>query len=147
MKSESKSLKKNVIIKNASLECTLTQNEKIKETVKQAASELTTVNEVLKQEKGVEVPVQLIKEVITQNKEVEHKVAKSADDLHQVNAELAQEIWLIGYPRHSRLTGKFFPYESASVLPFIPQMEKRLRYFLKMPILQCTMPREQRSEL
>lgn len=92
MKSKSKNLKKNVATKNASLERVLKKNEKIKETVKQAASELTAVNEVLKQEKGAEVPVQLIKEVITQNKEVEYKVAQAADDLHQVNAELAQEM-------------------------------------------------------
>lgn len=92
MKSKSKNLKKNVATKNASLERVLKKNEKIKETVKQAASELTAVNEVFKQEKGVEVPVQLIKEVITQNKEVEYKVAQAADDLHQVNTELAQEM-------------------------------------------------------
>ena len=89
MKSKSK---KNVPAKNAPLERVLKKNEKIKETVKQAASELTSVNEVLKRGKGVEVPVQIIKEVITQNKEVEYKVAKAADDLHQVNAELVKEM-------------------------------------------------------
>ena len=78
--------------KNASLERVLKKNEKIKETVKQAASELTSVNEVLKQRKGAEVPVQTIKEVITQNKDVENKVAKAGDDLHQVNAELVKEM-------------------------------------------------------
>ncbi|MHB8057983.1 MAG: diguanylate cyclase domain-containing protein [Desulfuromonadaceae bacterium] len=87
-----KELKKNVAAKKASLERVLKKNEKIKKIVKQAASELTAVNEVLKQEKGAEVPVQLIKEVIIQNKEVEYKVAKAADDLHQVNAELTQEM-------------------------------------------------------
>jgi diguanylate cyclase (GGDEF)-like protein len=92
MKLKSKNMKKIEATKNASLIRVLKQNEKIKKTVKQAASELTAVNEVLKQENGVEVPVQLIKEVITQNKEVENKVAKAADDLHQVNAELAQEL-------------------------------------------------------
>lgn len=92
MKSKSKNLKKNVPAKNASLERVLKKNEKIKETVKQAASELTSVNEVLKLGKRVEVPVQIIKEVISQNKEVEYKVAKAADDLHQVNAELAKEM-------------------------------------------------------
>jgi len=92
MKSKSKGLKKTVTDKNASLEHVLKQNEKIKETVKQSAIELTEVNEVLKQEKGTEVPVQIIKKVITQNKEVEYKVAKAADDLHQVNAELAHEM-------------------------------------------------------
>ena len=89
MKSKSK---QNVPAKNASLERVLKKNERIKETVKQAASELTSVNEVLKQGKGVEVPVQIIKEVISQNKEVEYKVAKAADDLHQVNAELVKEM-------------------------------------------------------
>lgn len=92
MKSKAKDLKKNVPAKNASLDRVLRKNEKIKETVKQAATELTSVNEVLKQGKGVEVPIQIIKEVITQNKDVEYKVAKAADDLHQVNAELAKEM-------------------------------------------------------
>jgi len=92
MKSKSKGVKKNVTARNASLKHVLKKNEKIKETVEQAASDLTEVNEVLKQEKGADVPVQVIKKVITQNKEVEYKVAKAADDLHQVNAELAQEM-------------------------------------------------------
>jgi len=85
MKSKSKKLGKPVAAKNASLERVLKENEKIKETVKHAASELTSVNEVLKQRKGSEVPVQVIKEV-------EYKVAKAAGDLHQVNAELAHEL-------------------------------------------------------
>ena len=92
MKSKSKDLKKAVPDKNASLERVINQNEKIKETVKQAASELNLVNEILKQGKEVKIPVQMIKEAITQNKEVEHKVAKAADDLHQVNTELAKEV-------------------------------------------------------
>ncbi|KJR99778.1 MAG: diguanylate cyclase [Desulfobulbaceae bacterium BRH_c16a] len=92
MKSKSKDLKKNVPDKNASLERVINRNEKIKETVKQAANELTSVNEVLKQGKEVKIPVQIIKEAITQNKEVEYKVAKAANDLHQVNTELAKEV-------------------------------------------------------
>lgn len=82
MKSKSKDLKKTVPDKNASLERVINRNEKIKETVKQAADELTSVNEILKQGKEVNIPVQTIKEAITQNKEVEYKVAKVADDLH-----------------------------------------------------------------
>ena len=78
--------------KNASLKHVVKRNEKIKETVKQAANELTSVNEILKQGKEVKIPVQIIKEAITQNKEVEYKVAKAADDLHQVNTELAMEV-------------------------------------------------------
>jgi diguanylate cyclase len=92
MKSKSKDLNKTVPDKNASLERVVNRNEEIKETVKQAANELTSVNEVLKQGKEVKIPVQIIKDAISQNKEVEYKVAKAADDLHQVNTELAKEV-------------------------------------------------------
>jgi diguanylate cyclase len=91
MKSKSKDPKK-ISDKNASLERVINQNEKIKETVKQAANELTSVNDVLKQGKEVKIPVQVIKDAINQNKEVEYKVAKAADDLHQVNSELSKEV-------------------------------------------------------
>lgn len=92
MKSKSKQFKKNDAAKNASLERVLKKNESIKKNVTQAASELSSINDALKQEKGVEVPVQTIKDVITQNKEVEYKVAKAAVDLHTVNSELSQEM-------------------------------------------------------
>ena len=86
---KSKDLKKNVSAKRASLGRVLKKNEKIKETVKKAASELTLVNEVLKQEK---VPVQIMKQALTQNEDVEQKVAEAADDLKLVNVELAEEM-------------------------------------------------------
>jgi len=89
MKSKSKDLKKNITAKRASLGQVLKKNEKIKETVKEAASELTSVNEVLKQD---DVPVQVMEQALTQNKDVEHKVAKAADDLKLVNVKLAKEI-------------------------------------------------------
>ncbi len=93
MKPKSKDLKKAVTVaKNASLKRVLNQNEKIKKTVVQAASELTSVNEVLKQGKEAKIPAQIIKDAISQNKEVEYKVAKAGDDLHQVNTELAKEM-------------------------------------------------------
>ncbi len=85
-------LRKTMPIKSASLGRVLNQSEKIKETVKQAASELTSVNKVLKRGKKANDPVQSIKEAIAQNEDVEQNVAKAADDLHQVNAELAQEV-------------------------------------------------------
>ena len=85
----SNDLKKNVSAKKASLENVLKKNEKIKDTVTEAASELTSVNEVLKHE---EAPVQVIKHALTQNKGVEQKVAKAADDLKLVNIKLAKEI-------------------------------------------------------
>ena len=92
MKSKSKDIKKTVLDKNASLKRVIDRNEKIKETVKQAANELTSVNEILKQGKEVKIPVKIIKEAIIQNKEVEHKVAKAAIDLHKVNTELTKEV-------------------------------------------------------
>lgn len=92
MKSKSTTSKKTALTKNASLKRVINKNEKIKETVKQAATELTSVNEILKKGKEVKIPVQIIKDAITQNKEVEYKVAKAAEDLHQVNTELAKEV-------------------------------------------------------
>lgn len=89
MKSKSKVLNPQASAKRASLGAVLKKNEKIKTTVKEAATELTSVNEVLKQ---VNVPDQAIKHLISQNEDVEHKVAKAADDLKLVNARLAKEV-------------------------------------------------------
>ncbi len=92
MKSKSKDLKKPVPAKKVSLRRVLNKNKNIKKNVKQAASELTSINEVLNQGIKVNIPVQTIEEAITQNEDVEHKVARAADDLHQVNIELAKEV-------------------------------------------------------
>lgn len=89
---KSKNSKKNEAAKRISLEIVLNQSEKIKETVEQAASELTSVNEVLKQGNTVNIPVQIIQDVITQNEDVEHTVAQAADDLDPVNTDLAKEV-------------------------------------------------------
>jgi len=86
---KSKDSTKGKSVKKASLGRVLKKNEKIKETVKEAASELTSVNKVLNQE---EAPVQAIKTALTQNENVEHKVSKAANDLKQVNARLAKEL-------------------------------------------------------
>ena len=86
---KSKDIKKSVSTKKASLGGVLKKNEKIKQTVMNAASELTLVNEVLKQEK---IPVQIMKQALTQNEDVEQKVAKAADDLKLVNIKLTEEI-------------------------------------------------------
>jgi len=86
---KSKDLKKNVSAQRVPLGNLVKKNEKIKETVKKAASELTLVNEVLNQEK---VPVQIMKQAVTQNEKVEQKVAKAADDLKLVNIKLTEEI-------------------------------------------------------
>lgn len=75
--------------KKASLERVLKKTEKIKKTVKSAASALTVVNEVLKQE---EVPVQAMKEAVTRNEGVEQKVAQAAEDLNVVHIKLTDEV-------------------------------------------------------
>jgi len=89
MKSKSKDLKTRASAKRASLGGVLKKTERIKATVKKAATELTSVNEVLRQDN---VPVQAIKNLLTQNEDVELKVAKAADDLKLVNAQLAEEV-------------------------------------------------------
>ena len=86
---KSKAVKKDKSNKKASLGHVLKKNEKIKQTVKKAASELTSVNEVLKKEN---IPIQIMKQAITQNEDVEQKVAKAADDLKLVNVKLTEEI-------------------------------------------------------
>lgn len=84
-----KDANKSASAKKASLEHVLRKNEKIKKTVKNAASELTSVNESLNQE---EVPVQVIKQALTQNENIEQKVTKAAVDLKRVNTKLAKEL-------------------------------------------------------
>ncbi len=86
---KSKDVNKSVSAKKASLGRVIKKNEKIKETVKEAASELTSVNKVLKQEK---VPVEVSKQALIQNEDVERKVAKAAADLKLVNTKLAKEL-------------------------------------------------------
>jgi len=92
MKSKSKGLKKTVPAKRVLLSRVLDKNKQIKKTVKQAASELSSINEVLKQGMDVDLPVETYEEAVTQNEGVEHKVARAAEDLHEVNLELAKEV-------------------------------------------------------
>ena len=70
----------------------LTRIKKSQSTSEHAATELTSINEVLQQ--GVEdnIPVRTIEAAIIQNEDVEHKVAGAADDLHHANIELAKEV-------------------------------------------------------
>lgn len=85
----SKGSKKKAPAKPASLGGVLKKTVKIKQTVKKAATELTSVNEVLKQD---EVPVQAMQQAITQNEAVEQKVAKAADELKLVNTKLTEQV-------------------------------------------------------
>lgn len=86
---KSKDLKKKASAKKALLGHVLKKNEKIKNAVKKAASDLTSVNKVLKQE---HVPVQVMAQALIQNKDVEQNVAQAADDLRLVNIKLANEV-------------------------------------------------------
>jgi diguanylate cyclase (GGDEF)-like protein len=89
---KSKKIKKTAPARNVSLKRVIKQSEKINEAVTRAASELTSVNEVLNQEKEVNLPGQSMHAAITQNEVVEHVVAKAAEDLKQVNLELTREV-------------------------------------------------------
>lgn len=89
MKSKSKNLKKIASDKKILLGQVLKTNEKIKRNVKKAASDLTLVNKVLKQDK---VTTEVMEQALTQNMDVEHKVTKAAEDLRMVNVKLANEM-------------------------------------------------------
>ncbi len=92
MKSKSKDTHKPTPAKSASLARVLDKNKEITTHVRHAATELTSINEVLQQ--GVEdnIPARTIEAAIIQNEDVEHKVAGAADDLHRANIELAKEV-------------------------------------------------------
>jgi diguanylate cyclase (GGDEF)-like protein len=92
MTSKSRDSKHHLPAKKGSLKGVLDKNKKIKRTVKHAASELTSINEVLNQGLKVNTPVQTMEEAITLNEAVEHQVTTAAHDLHQVNVELANEV-------------------------------------------------------
>ncbi|MFO7570609.1 MAG: GGDEF domain-containing protein, partial [Smithellaceae bacterium] len=86
---KSKDIKKLVATKKASLGHVLKKNEKIKKSIKKAASDLSLVNDVLQQE---EVPIEMMQQALAQNEDVEQKVEKAADDLKLVNVKLTDEI-------------------------------------------------------
>lgn len=75
-----------------SLKLVLEQSEEIKEKVKEAAEQISSVNAVLKQEEKGSHPYPTIEEAIARNEEAEQKVTKAVEDLHQVNAELAKQV-------------------------------------------------------
>lgn len=92
MKSKSRDEKHLTPAESASLGRVLRQSENIKDAVTQAAGELVSVNETLKQDNNGSAPVQTINVAIAQNIAVEQKVAKAADDLTQVNTLLAKQV-------------------------------------------------------
>lgn len=87
-KSKPKELKKHASAKKAALGGVLKKTGKIKETVKKAATELSSVNEVLRQDNKP----QTVKAALSQNEGAEQKVTEAADDLKLVHATLAEEV-------------------------------------------------------
>lgn len=92
MNSNSKNSGKPIPVKSLSLGRVLNQTEEIKENVEEAANNLSSVNEILTQEKDVALPAQTIEDALVQNEAVENQIAKAADDLEQVNTDLATEV-------------------------------------------------------
>ena len=89
MKSKLKDSKENACAKTTLLGQALHSNKKIKKTVKKASSELTSVNEVLKQKK---VSFQVMEQTVVLNMDVEQNVAQAADDMTLVNVKIAKEL-------------------------------------------------------
>ncbi|MBU0914704.1 MAG: diguanylate cyclase [Gammaproteobacteria bacterium] len=89
MSAKSKEPGKKAVAKKVSLDGVLKKNEEIKADVGRAATELSSANDVLRQENA---SVQAMKIALTQNADAENRVAKAADDLNRVNIKLANEI-------------------------------------------------------
>jgi diguanylate cyclase (GGDEF)-like protein len=89
MSAKSKEPEKKGAIKRVSLDGVLKKNEEIKVDVGRAATELSSANDILRQENA---SVQAMKIALTQNADAENMVAKAADDLKRVNIKLANEI-------------------------------------------------------
>ncbi len=70
----------------------LDQSEQVKAKVEECATDLSSVNTVLKQEIAAGVPLQAVEEALSKSEGVEAKVQECADDLATVNDSLAEEI-------------------------------------------------------
>ena len=82
-------LKRHAPARRASIEHVLVENEKIKASVEKAASDLTLVNDALKQDV---IPPHVMRQALTRNEDAERGVSKAADDLKLVNVTLAHEM-------------------------------------------------------
>jgi len=70
----------------------LNQSEQVKDKVEECAQELSTINNVLKQEAHHHLPLEQVQQALHQSEEVEIKVQECADDLAVVNQVLTEEI-------------------------------------------------------
>lgn len=76
----------------APLVTALNQSEQVKQKVEECAADLSSINEVLKQEVTADLPLEQVQHALKQSEEVEVKVQECADDLSLVNRALAKEI-------------------------------------------------------
>ena len=76
----------------ASLEKALEKSEDVKEKMVDCVTELSSVNEVVKQEMAGGISTREAKKALAQSESVEEKVQECADELHEVNQVLAEGI-------------------------------------------------------
>jgi diguanylate cyclase (GGDEF)-like protein len=76
----------------APLSRALGQSERVQDKVEQAATDLASVNAVLKDEIAVGMPLAKVDQVLDQSEAVEVKVQEASDELVAVNDALAEEI-------------------------------------------------------
>lgn len=79
-------------LQTAPLRRALDKSEQVHEKVEQAATDLSAVNAVLKDEIADGVPLAKVELALTQSEKVEGKVQEAADELIDVNDALAEEI-------------------------------------------------------
>ena len=79
-------------MKAAPLLSALNRSVQVKGKVEECAQELSSVNEVLKQEVTDHLPLAQVEQALDQSENVEDKVRECADDLSVVNDALAKEI-------------------------------------------------------
>jgi diguanylate cyclase len=70
----------------------LQQSEQIKDKIEECAQELSSINQVLKEEITEHLPLEQIEQALQKSEEVEDKVQESADELSLVNQALGEEI-------------------------------------------------------
>lgn len=80
------------VAKAPALVAALNQSEQVKDKVEECAHELSSINEVLKQEIADRVPLDVVEQALHQSEGVEIKVQECANDLSVVNETLANEI-------------------------------------------------------
>jgi len=92
MSSDGKETATPAVVKDLPLIDALNQSELIKDKVEECAQELSSINEVLKEEITEHLPLEQIEEALHKSEEVEDKVQECADDLSLVNQTLAEEV-------------------------------------------------------